>query len=155
MRAKLDVPVAGGTVAGIFLYAPPDNAGNSLHDEIDFEIMGNDPNHIYTNIYGDEPLGYGHPEAHSYVSGSATDYHIYEIRWMSNQVSWLVDGEVVRVVNTQLPIPQGPMYLHLNMWAPANDFAVAYNQNLRWVNSQGLNQTFSMSVDYINVSRDL
>ncbi|RPH49104.1 MAG: glycosyl hydrolase family protein [Desulfobacteraceae bacterium] len=151
VRAKMDAPIPVGIVGGIFLYAPPAGTSNTLHDEIDFELLSNDPNHVLTNIYGNEPLGAGHPASYAFASGSATDYHIYQIQWLPGQVSWYVDGNLVRTVTTQSPIPAGPMYLHFNVWVPGSDFAAAYDQNLHWTTSPSANQTFSMSVDWVTV----
>ena len=124
--AKAEAPFPGGIVAGIFLYAL--KAGSdTLHDEIDFELVSNQPYQIATNIYGDEPLGTGHPASYPFSSGSITDYHKYQILWLPNRVSWYVDGVLVRTVTTQSPIPTGPMYVHINMWAPGSDWSAAYN----------------------------
>ncbi len=153
VRAKMDAPFPAGIVGGIFLYAPPASIGNTFHDEIDFELLGNEPNHVWTNIYGNEPLGTGHPEAFAYASGSATDYHTYQIQWLPDRVSWYVDGTLFRTVTTQSPVPAGPMYVHLNVWVPYSDFAAAYDPNLHWESSPSANQTFSMSVDWVIVQR--
>jgi len=152
VRAKLDAPIPGGIVGGIFLYAPPSGGNGSRHDEIDFELLSNDPNHLWTNIYGNEPLGVGNPATYSCPNGSTTDYHIYQIRWLSNQVTWYVDGLLLRTVTTQSPIPAGPMYVHFNMWAPAAEFSSAYNSNLNWTDSPERDQTYSMSVDWAIIS---
>lgn len=148
VRAKFNAPIPAGIIGGIFLYYPPtSNAGP--HDEIDFELYSNDLNNIYTNIYGSEPLGTGHPESYPYPSGSATDYHTYQILWQPNQVSWYVDGNLIRTVTTQSPIPVGPMYGHLNIWVPDSSVTLAYNANLLYTTSPSLDQTFSMSVDSV------
>lgn len=151
VRAKMDAPIPAGIVGGIFLYAPPASTGNTLHDEIDFELLSNDPNNVWTNIYGNEPLGVGHPASYPYPSGSATDYHTYQIQWLPSQVSWYIDGTLVRTVATQSPIPAGPMYGHLNIWVPGSDFAAAYNPSLSWTSSPSSDQTFPMSVDSVTV----
>ena len=51
VRAKMNAPIPPGIVGGIFLYAPPASTSNTLHDEIDFELLSSDPSHVYTNIY--------------------------------------------------------------------------------------------------------
>lgn len=152
VRAKINNPFPAGLVFGIFLYSPPDGS-DKPHDEIDFEILGNDPTRVYTNIYGNEPLGVGHPASHLYMTGPATDYHTYRIDWLPGQVSWYVDGQLIRTVTTESPIPLGPMYVHLNAWVPKNDFAVAYGMDCKTYcsASPGANQTFSISIDRISV----
>jgi len=168
VRAKMNAMPAG-IVGGLFLYAPPANPSTSDHDEIDFELLTTDPANVHTNIYADAPLGYGNPTSHSYDSGSLTDYHTYEIQWLPNQVSWFVDGTIVRTVATdgvdasvvtgnmgassgQSPIPAGPMYLHLNIWVPDSSFTAAYNPGLHWTTSASDDQTYSMLVDWVEVT---
>ncbi len=151
VRAKMDAPIPAGVIGGIFLYSPPVNSSNTLHDEIDFELFSSDPNHVWTNIYGHEPLGTGHPVSYPFPSGSATDYHIYQIRWLPDRVSWYIDNVLLRTVTNDSPIPAGPMYVHLNMWVPGSDVVAAYNPNLLWTTLPGNNQTFSMRVDSVTV----
>ena len=151
VRAKMNADTPTGIVGGIFLYAPPASTSDTLHDEIDFELLSKDPYHVWTNIYGNELLGAGHPASYSYASGSATDYHIYQIQWLPDRVSWYVDGTLVRTVTNQSPIPVGPMYVHFNIWVPGEDFAAAYDRDLHPAKSQSDNQTFSMSVDSVTV----
>ncbi len=151
VRAKIAASIPPGIVGGIFLYAPPNTSDDTLHDEIDFEILSNDLSHIHTNIYGNEPLGFGHPESHAYASGSASDYHTYQIQWMPDQVSWYVDGTLIRTVTTQSPIPKGPMYVHLNIWVPDSDFTSAYDPNLQWASAPSSDQTYLLYVDSLTV----
>ena len=94
VRARMATSTRG-IVGGIFLYALKPGS-NTIHDEIGFELLTNLPYGALTNIYGDEQLGTGHPQFVSYASGSITDYHTYEIKWQANQVSWFIDGNLVR-----------------------------------------------------------
>lgn len=147
VRAKMDTSI-GGIVGGIFLYAlKPDS--NTLHDEIDFEFLTNRPDGVQTNIYADERLGVGHPQFFSYPAGSITDYHIYEINWIPGKVSWFVDGRHLRTETSNVPL--GPMNFHLNIWVPSEDWVEAYDVGLQPTNSEGANQTFSMSVDSVEI----
>jgi beta-glucanase (GH16 family) len=145
IRAKISQPLQGGIVGGIFLY---DLTSGTNHDEIDFELLTNRPQEVQTNIYSNEPLGAGSP-AFETLTGLISDYHIYSMKWTPDEVTWLVDDAVVRKMTSS--IPAGPMHLHLNIWAPAAEWAAAYNSNLQPVSSAGLNQTYSMVVDYVKV----
>jgi hypothetical protein len=153
VRAKLDAPIPGGLVGGIFLYAPPSTPGDTRHDEIDFELLSNDPTRLLTNIYGDETLGAGHPAAFVCPNGPTTDYHTYQILWLPGRVSWYVDGVLLRSVTTESPLPTGPLYLHLNLWAPGAEFTSAYNAALNWTTNSSADQMHSMSIDWVIVSR--
>jgi hypothetical protein len=146
IRAKIKAPVAGGIVGGIFLY---DLVGSgTTHDEIDYELLTNKPNEVQTNIYNNEPLGAGHPLFES-ITGSITDYHTYVIRWLPNEVTWMIDGNIIRTNKTL--IPDKPMHFHLNIWAPDEAWSVAYESNLQPTNSIDLNQIYSMIVDSVKV----
>lgn len=144
VRTRMDPPATPGVVGGIFLYAL--KAGSTtLHDEVDFELLGNRPAEVQTNVYAGEPLGAGHPEFSSYASGSISDYHTYEIGWWPDRVVWSVDGIVVREDTSH--VPSGPMDLHLNMWAPAADWPVAYSAGIQPTSLPKSNQIWRMSVD--------
>jgi hypothetical protein len=147
VRAKMDT-LTPGIVGGIFLYALKPGS-DKLHDEIDFELLTNLPDKVQTNIYSNEPLGKGNPKFVSYSSGSITDYHIYEIKWQPNKVSWFIDGNLVRTETKNLPV--GPMYFHLKIWVPDSDWIEAYSPNIKPTSSPSLNQIFSMSVDSVDI----
>lgn len=147
VRAKMNTSTPG-IVGGIFLYALKPGS-TTLHDEIDFEFLTNKPNGVQTNIYSNEPLGAGHPQFVSYTSGSITDYHTYEIKWQPNQVSWLIDGNIVRIDTNHVPV--GPMDFHLNIWVPDSGWGEAYSPDLQPTTSASANQIFVMSIDSVNI----
>lgn len=147
VRAKMDNYMPG-VVGGIFLYALKPGS-TTLHDEIDFELLTNLADRVQTNIYSNEPLGIGHPEFVSYASGLISDYHTYEIKWQSTQVSWIIDGNIVRTETNY--VPTGPMEFHLNIWVPGSDWYQAYNPNLQPTSAASSNQIFGMSVDYVSI----
>jgi hypothetical protein len=146
IHAKINSPVPGGIVGGMFLYDLTGTGGTN-HDEIDFELVTNDTKKVHTNIYSNEPLGSGHPDSVS-IENPFTDYHTYEIKWLPSGVSWLIDGtEVLRS-----PVsPAGPMHIHLNVWAPDIGWKAAYNSAIQPTGSQSSNETFSMLVDEVIV----
>ena len=147
IRAKMNTTVPG-IVGGIFLYSLKPGS-NTLHDEIDFELLTNRPNEVQTNIYANEPLGAGSPQFVSLVSGSISDYHTYQIKWQNDKVTWLIDGVVART-ETRI-IPAGPMSLYFNIWAPDAGWAAAYSSALNYVTSSSLNKVYSMLVDSVAV----
>jgi hypothetical protein len=147
VRAKMNTTTRG-IVGGIFLYALKPGSTTD-HDEIDFELLTNLPNGAQTNIYSNEPLGPGHTQFVSYSAGSITDYHTYEIKWQPHQVSWFIDGNLVRTETSR--IPTGPMNFHLNIWVPDSGWAEAYDPDLNPVPTASSNQIFSMSIDLVNI----
>jgi beta-glucanase (GH16 family) len=147
VRAKMDTTTPG-IVGGFFLYALKPGS-TTYHDEIDFELLTNRPNGVQTNIYSNEKLGIGNVQFVPYASGSITDYHTYEIKWQPHQVSWLIDGNLVRTDTRH--VPTGPMKFHLNIWVPDPGWPEAYDPNLKPTTSASSNQIFSMSVDSVTI----
>jgi hypothetical protein len=147
VRAKMNTTTPG-IVGGVFLFALKPGS-TTCHDEIDFELLTNRPNGAQTNIYGNEKLGTGNVQFVPYASGSITDYHTYEIKWQPNQVSWFIDGNLVRTDTSH--VPTGPMTFHLNIWVPDSGWPEAYAPNLKPTTSPSSNQIFSMSVDSVNI----
>jgi beta-glucanase (GH16 family) len=150
IRAKLNSPIPGGIVGGLFLYKLK-SAG--LHDEIDAELLSNQltkTNHLQTNIYANQPLGAGSP---LFVSlprgGTLTDYHTYQLTCYPNKVTWRIDGVLVRTEKQLLPT--GPFHLYLNLWAPAQDWADAFSPSINPTAQKSSNQRFSMDIDSVLV----
>jgi hypothetical protein len=147
VRAKMNTTTPG-IVGGFFLYALKPGS-TTYHDEIDFELLTKRPNGVQTNIYSNEKLGIGNVQFVPYASGSITDYHTYEIKWQPHQVSWFIDGNLVRTDTSH--VPTGPMKFHLNIWVPDPGWPEAYDPNLKPTTSAGSNRIFSMSVDSVTI----
>ena len=147
VRAKVNT-ITPGIVGGIFLYGLKPGS-TTYHDEIDFELLTNRPLEAQTNIYSNEKLGTGNVVFVPFSSGSIADYHIYEIMWQPDRVSWLIDGKLVRTETSR--VPTGPMGFHLNIWVPDPGWANAYDPGLKPAASASSNQAFSMSVDWVHI----
>ncbi|HTJ65677.1 MAG TPA: glycoside hydrolase family 16 protein [Alphaproteobacteria bacterium] len=147
VRAKMATPLRPGVVGGIFLYAM-EAKNPELHDELDFELLTNRPDRVQTNIYGNEPLGVGHVKFIPYRSGSMTDFHLYEMRWRPGQVSWLIDGKLVRTTKSHLL--SRPVSFHLNAWAPDANWPNGFNAAIQPTRSQAANTVVgSLIVDSV------
>jgi hypothetical protein len=146
VRAKLDVPITGGYVGGLFLY--PLNAVAGQNSELDFELSSAHLTQAETNVYANEPLGEGHPEAVDMpASGAITGWHVYQLSINPGvAVTWSIDGAVVRTESTYFP--SGPMQLRINLWAPAAEWQWAYSAEIGPVSDAAQNTRASMSVDY-------
>ncbi len=147
VRAKMATP-RNGIVGSIFIYALKPGS-DDLHDEIDFELVTNLPDGVLTNVYDNEPLSAGRPQFVPYVNGAIYDYHTYEIKWLADEVSWYADGSRMR--NETHYIPRGPMYFHLDIWAPGREWSDAHDHNLQPVRSPTDNKSFTMNVDSVNI----
>jgi GR25 family glycosyltransferase involved in LPS biosynthesis len=111
-----------GVVTGFFLHR------GSPRQEIDIEILGNDPRSVLVNVYfnaGDAgteaDFGYRGSPSRIDLGFDATEaFHRYVIEWTPQQVSWIVDGSVIHSRGSwdPTPIPHLPMRAHGNVWAP-------------------------------------
>lgn len=147
VKAKFE-NVPKGLVGGIFTFS-----GNAKsHNEIDWEALSNDlaagRKQIQTNVYANEPLGVGHVKFVP-ISSPLTDYHVYRVEWLPNQVRWLVDGKVVRVETDH--VPDKAMNLHINFWAPASGWKNAYDASLQPAKTIGANKAFYFDATYAKV----
>ena len=150
-RARFVAPVSAGTVGGIFAY---EYQSASAHDEITFELLGNDSvggrNRVLTNAYNEQPLGPGDFQ-YVPVSSALTNYHTYRMELVPGSVRWFIDGTLVREETGT--VPDDPMQLHLNFWAPGREWADAYDARLQPAANAASNQSFYFDVDYAHVAR--
>lgn len=85
-------------------------------DEIDWEWIGNEPDHVQTNVFfqGIENYNFGgdHP-----ISNAMSEFHTYAIDWTPEKIVWSINGAVVR---EHLPstgvFPQTPCQLRIGTW---------------------------------------
>jgi beta-glucanase (GH16 family) len=144
IRAKMNSAAHPGIVGGIFLYALKPGS-DTIHDEIDFELLTNRPGEVQTNIYAHEELGVGHVIFVPYPTGSMADYHDYEIKWTAKSVSWSIDGKLVRTTTEN--VPTEPMKFYFNIWAPDAHWPGGFNAAIQPVTSAGANTV----LDYLSV----
>lgn len=121
-EAEMKAASGAGLITGFFLYRA------SPRQEIDIEIMGNDPCKMLVNVYfnpGDEgdkmDFGYrGSPCRIDLGFDATQNFHLYSIDWQPGRITWSVDGIVVheRTGWNPTPIPYLPMRLYANLWAP-------------------------------------
>jgi hypothetical protein len=158
-RMRLKPTTAGGLVNGFFLYDvqrenPP---GTLVRDEIDFELIStqavgaatNDP---FTNYWNDEPFSDPGDGQFADVAGlDLTQFQDYRVEWTPQRMRWYVNDQLVRTSTTN--VPDDPMKLHFNLWAPDSSFADAFNAALQPTNVQANNQRYSVQVDHVEVNR--
>lgn len=149
VSARIVTPVAG-IVGGLFGYNF--NSATSLHNELDTELLGNDAaaghNRAETNVYNNEPSDAGHPQFVPVID--LAQFHIYRMEWFPDRVRWLIDNYLVR--EDTVHIPQGALALHLNIWAPKNDFADAYSASLQPTSNVASKVSYFVDVDYVRVT---
>ena len=126
-----DVP---GLVTGFFLHR------NSPRQEIDVEILGNQPDQLLVNVFYNPgtdgakfDYGYrGTPAIINLGFDASRALHQFTIEWEPREIRWLVDRKLVhrRAIWDPTPIPHLPMTLHVNTW-PTRSRALAGRLALR------------------------
>lgn len=133
-EAEIRAAAGPGLVTGFFLHR------DTPRQEIDVELLGEDPCRMLVNVYfnpGDDgaamSFGYRGSPCHIDLGFDATSgFHVYAIEWSHDRISWSVDGAIVHERRSwdPTPIPHLPMRLHANLWSPRSvDFAGRVNRS--------------------------
>jgi minor extracellular serine protease Vpr len=151
-RVRLVPPLAPGLVASLFLY---DLVGPGIRDEIDFELLTNFAlsagDELLTNAFDDAGFAEPGAVATKQVHGlDPTAFNVYTLWWRSDRIQWFVNGDLVR--QEFLVLPQAPLRVRLNLWAPAPAFALAYSAALQPTADPNANETLFYEVDRVRVT---
>lgn len=162
-RMRLKAPTTGGLVGGFFAYdvQRETSPGTPVRDEIDFELISNqavgptptqDP---FTNYWNEGPFtgpgAAGAGQFHNVAGLDLTQFQNYKVEWTPQAMKWYVNNNLVRTQTTG--VPDDPMKLHFNLWAPDSSFADAFNGALAPAATAGANQRFTLQVDHVEVNR--
>lgn len=92
-------------------------------DEIDWEWMGGNTTHTFTNYYGKGNTTVGNRGADFPMANPQEDFHNYTLDWTKERTQWWLDGKMVRQLNfgDALPggknYPQTPMNIRIGVWS--------------------------------------
>jgi hypothetical protein len=106
----------------------------------------------FTNYWNDEPFSDPGDGQFVNVAGlDLTQFQNYKVEWTPQHMKWYVNNQLVRTQTSN--VPNDPMKLHFNLWAPDSTFADAFNAALQPAATPGANQTYSVQVDHVEVNR--
>lgn len=133
-EATLQATNVPGLVTGFFLHR------DSPRQEIDVEILGNQPDRLLVNVFYNPgtdgakfDYGYrGTPVIIKLGFDASKALHRFTIEWDPCEIRWFVDQKLVhrRATWDPTPIPHLPMTLHVNSW-PTRSRALAGRLALR------------------------
>lgn len=148
--------VVGGLVTSFFSF---DRHGTpAVQDELDFEVLTNNGNQVQLTAWNDFDASnphYGdlvHHTDHTVAPTGfdATTWNTYRMELEPSKVNWYVNDSLVW---TQANVvPNDPMTIRANFWAPDVGWAAAYNAALQPTSLAVDNVIFRYDIDYIRVS---
>ncbi|KAI9296337.1 concanavalin A-like lectin/glucanase [Neoconidiobolus thromboides FSU 785] len=112
LNARIKSARVGGVVSAFVLMS-------NEKDEVDWEWVGKDEHSSQTNYYYRGELDY---TKGVYIPNSYNTYqefHDYGINWTQDELSWLIDGKVVRTVKkseTGEKFPNTPTNIYFSIW---------------------------------------
>lgn len=124
-EAEIKAAAGAGLVTGFFLHR------DAPRQEIDIELMGDDPRRMLVNVYfnpgdNESAMGFGYRGSPCRIDlgfDASADFHVYAIEWSPRRIVWSIDGVTVHERHgwDPTPIPHLPMRLHANLWAPRSE----------------------------------
>lgn len=89
-------------------------------DEIDIEFFGGDKTQVQSNFFAKgDTTTYTRGGYHNTPGDPTDEFMTYTVDWTEDQLSWAVNGDVVRTLKPDDPegYPQSPMALYAGIWA--------------------------------------
>ena len=113
-ETRMQAAAASGVVSSFFTYTGPTEHPPAPHDEIDVEILGEDPTSVQTNYF---VAGVGGHEVVTPLGFDASQgFHTYAFDWVPGQITWYVDSVAIRTVQSS-SLPTNPGKVMMNLWA--------------------------------------
>ncbi|KXN73049.1 glycoside hydrolase family 16 protein [Conidiobolus coronatus NRRL 28638] len=109
--AKMRASALPGCVTGFVMMSPG-------KDEIDFEWVGKNAATTQTNYYVKGQLDY----TKGFIANNGYDisqsFHEYAVEWQLDHISWFIDGNLIRTVDTSsnIGLPAEPGNLIFSLW---------------------------------------
>jgi len=128
-------------------------------DEIDFEYLSNlSPDAIQLTAWNDWKQRYTsyndgihHADQTVTLPGFVRGaWNVLRFRCLTDRVEWYVN-DVLVWSNTNV-VPNDPMNVRLNFWAPDSSWAAAYDAGLQPTSNPAANQSLRYDIDYVKVS---
>ena len=144
VEARAKMPEGGGTWPAIWMLgADFDEVGWPQSGEIDImEWVGNNPTRTSSALHYPENSGGNAQVGETDIANATSEFHIYELEWTEDEITFLLDGEVYFTFTNDASLPfNKDFFLILN---------VAMGGNLGGEIDSAFQES-SMEVDYVRV----
>jgi len=156
--AKLKTSAGAGVVTAFILLS-------DTKDEIDFEFVGTDLLTAQSNFYSLGITNYSNGKNLTIPSDSMQNYHLYEVDWSPDQLTWYIDGKVLRTLkksdtwnetSNRYAYPQSPARVQLSLWPaglPTNPQGTINwaGGEISWNSPYMTNGYYYSQFDYVNI----
>ena len=119
-RYEVVMQAAPGSGAVSSFFTHTDATFGDPHDEIDIEFLGSNTRQLHANFFTN-----GNTYGSIYIDlpfDAAEEVHLYAFDWQPDSIKWYVDGTRVHTVTSaELPIPQAPGRIIMNIWSGSPD----------------------------------
>lgn len=118
ITARMKTSAGAGVVTAFILMS-------DTKDEIDFEFVGTDLKTAQTNFYSLGVTNYNNGKYLPVSSDTMANYHDYTIDWSTDQLTWSIDGQVIRTLKksdtwnetaNRYSYPQSPSRVQFSLW---------------------------------------
>lgn len=110
-ETRIRTDEGSGLNAAFFTYIGP--VHDERHDEIDFEILLENPQEVTVNTYVDgKPM---HGAVVPLDTPADEAFHVYSFIWEEDRLRWFVDGRLIHAVNAAI-LPERPQKIYLSLW---------------------------------------
>lgn len=118
LRMKLPSNYSGGIIPCFYLISPGPQNYHDIHDEIDFEFIGDVAPMkitIHTNLISG---GQNYLEQFAFPFDPAADFHTYKIIYSPFYIMWMIDDIPIRITynKPEHPFPSMPVEFKASIW---------------------------------------
>ncbi|RKP26747.1 concanavalin A-like lectin/glucanase domain-containing protein [Syncephalis pseudoplumigaleata] len=117
---KVEARLRTGSTSGVVtsLYLRSGTGPDGSQDEVDIEFVGQDPNQFQSFYWVDGKRGQNDPIYHDTGSDTSENYRVYGIDYQADEVSWLLDGQVIRTLRREDAnmFPTQSMRFKITIW---------------------------------------
>jgi endo-1,3-1,4-beta-glycanase ExoK len=117
-EARMRGSSGSGLVSAFFTYTGPP-LGVPRHDEIDFELLGQNSREMQLNFYSN-----GKGDHETYVDlgfDAGSTFATYAFDWQPDSITWYVNGRQVHQVKGRRQLPSHPGKIFFSLWAGTSE----------------------------------